>query len=94
MLVTQLSVLELVWVLMSRYGLDKGKVGDVVLALLEMVELDVQEPGILEAALKTWQAAKADFADCFILETVKAASGTPLGTIDAILAKLEGAKRL
>ena len=93
-LVTQLSVLELVWVLMSRYGLDKAKVCQVVQILLEMVELDVQEPAILEAALKTWKGAKADFADCFILETVKAASGTPLGTFDAILGKLEGCKRL
>lgn len=93
-LVTQLSVLELVWVLMSRYGLDKAKVCQVVQTLLEMVELDVQEPALLEAALKTWKGAKADFADCFILETVKAASGTPLGTFDAILGKLEGAKRL
>lgn len=93
-LVTQLSVLELVWVLMSRYGLDKEKVGQVVQALLEMVELDVQEPAILEAALKTWKGAKADFADCFILESVKAASGTPLGTFDAILGRLDGAKRL
>ena len=93
-LVTQLSVLELVWVLMSRYGLDKPKVGQVVEALLEMAELDVEQPAILEAALKTWQGSKADFADCFILETVKAASETPLGTFDATLAKLEGCKRL
>ena len=93
-LVTQLSVLELVWVLMSRYGMDKRRVGQVVQALLEMVELDVQEPAILEAALKTWKSAKADFADCFILETVKAGSETPLGTFDATLGKLEGCRRL
>ena len=93
-LVTQLSVLELVWVLMSRYGLDKAKVGQVVGALLEMAELDVEQPAILDAARTTWQGSKADFADCFILETVKAASETPLGTFDATLAKLEGCKRL
>ena len=93
-LVTQLSVLELVWVLMSRYGLEKARVGQVVEALLEMAELDVEQPAILEAALKTWGSTKADFADCFILETVKAASETPLGTFDATLAKLKGCKRL
>jgi predicted nucleic-acid-binding protein len=93
-LVTQLSVLELVWVLMSRYDLDKTKVYHVVQTLLEMVELDVQQPAILEAALKTWKESKADFADCFILETVKAASETPLGTFDSTLGKLEGYKRL
>ena len=93
-LVTQLSVLELVWVLMSRYGLDKAKVAQVVETLLDMVELDLQQPAILEAALKTWKGSKADFADCFILETVKAASEAPLGTFDATLGKLEGCKRL
>jgi predicted nucleic-acid-binding protein len=93
-LVTQLSVLELVWVLMSRYGLDKAKVGQVVEALLEMAELDMEQPAILEAALKTWQSSKADFADCFILETVKSASATPLATFDATLARLDGCKKL
>jgi len=93
-LVTQLSVLELVWVLMSRYGLDKAKVIQVVDALLEMMELDVDQPAILEAALQAWGASKADFADCFILETVKAAGETPLATFDAALAKLEGCKKL
>ena len=34
-LVTQLSVLELVWVLMSRYGLNKERTCKVVQALLE-----------------------------------------------------------
>ncbi|MBS1766752.1 MAG: type II toxin-antitoxin system VapC family toxin [Acidobacteria bacterium] len=93
-LVTQLSVLELVWVLMSSYGMGKAKVIQVVRALLEMAELDLERPALLEAALETWEGAKADFADCFILETVKAASETPLGAFDATLAKLEGCKRL
>jgi predicted nucleic-acid-binding protein len=93
-LVTQLSVLELVWVLMSRYGLPKTKVCRIVEALLNMAELSIQQPSILEAALGRWQASKADFADCFILETVKAASATPLGTFDRTLGKLEGCQRL
>jgi predicted nucleic-acid-binding protein len=93
-MVTQLSILELVWVLMSRYDMPKEKVIQVAGALLEMKELDVDQPAILEAALRTWSTSKADFADCFILETVKAASDTPLGTFDVTFAKLEGCKRL
>jgi predicted nucleic-acid-binding protein len=62
-LVTQLSVLELVWVLMSRYGLNKEKVCQVVQVLLDMVELDIQQTGVLEAVLKAWENSKADFAD-------------------------------
>ena len=93
-LVTQLSVLELVLVLMSRYGLDKERTCQVVQALLEMRELNIQAPAVLEAALKTWKKSKADFADCFILETVIDASESPLGTFDVTLGKLEGCKQL
>jgi predicted nucleic-acid-binding protein len=93
-LVTQLSVLELVWVLMSRYGLDKQRTCLVVQALLEMAELRIQGPAIVESALKIWKKSKADFADCFILETVIAASESPLGTFDTTLGKLEGCKQL
>ena len=93
-LVTQLSVLELVWVLMSRYGLDKERTCQVVQALLETRELNIQAPSVLEAALKTWKKSKADFADCFILETVTDASERPLGTFDTALGKLEGCKQL
>ena len=93
-LVTQLSVLELVWVLMSRYGLDKERTGQVVQALLEVGELNLQAPAVLEAALKTWKKSKADFADCFVLETVVDASESPLGTFDTTLGKLEGCKQL
>ena len=93
-LVTQLSVLELVWVLMSRYGLNKERTCKVVQALLETRELNIQAPAILEAALKTWEKSKADFADCFILETVIDASEIPLGTFDTTLGKLEGCKQL
>jgi predicted nucleic-acid-binding protein len=93
-LVTQLSVLELVWVLMSRYRLSKERTCKVVQALLETRELNIQAPAILEAALKTWEKSKADFADCFILETVIDASESPLGTFDTTLGKLEGCKQL
>jgi predicted nucleic-acid-binding protein len=93
-LVTQLSVLELVWVLMSRYNLNKERTCQVVQALLEMRELNIQAPAILEAALNTWMKSKADFADCFILETVMGASESPLGTFDTTLGKLEGCKQL
>jgi predicted nucleic-acid-binding protein len=92
--VTQLSVLELVWVLMSRYGLDKQRTCLVVQALLEMAELRIQAPAIVESALKTWKKSRADFADCFILETARAASESPLGTFDTTLAKLEGCRQL
>jgi predicted nucleic-acid-binding protein len=93
-LVTQLSVLELVWVLMSRYHLDKERTWQVVQALLETRELNLQAPGMLEAALATWKSSQADFADCFIRQAVADASQSPLGTFDATLGQLEGCRQL
>lgn len=93
-LVTPFSVLELVWVLMSRYGHSKAKVIQVLQALLEMQEFNLQATAILDGTILTWAGCRADFADCYILESVKAASGTPLGTFDRTLAKLEGCQHL
>lgn len=89
-LVTHLSLLELVWVLMSRYGHPKATVIQVVQALLEMGDLEIQQPALLERTLRLWKDAKADFADCFILETARGASGLPLGTFDATLGAMDG----
>jgi predicted nucleic-acid-binding protein len=93
-LVTSLSILELAWVLASRYGHRKDKVLQVVRMLLDMQELDIQQAGVLEGALATWAASRADFADCLILETVRAASALPLGTFDRSLGRLEGCQSL
>ena len=93
-LVTHLSILELAWVLMSRYGHGKAKVSQAVKTLLEMREFSIQQAGVLDQALRTWEGSRADFADCFILESVKAAGGTPLATFDRLLGRQEGCLRL
>lgn len=92
--VAHLSILELAWVLLSRYRLTKAKVCEVVRALLEMAALNIQQPAILEAAVKTWETSSIDFADAFILESARAASETPLGTFGSTLGKIPGTKFL
>lgn len=87
--VAHLSMLELAWVLWSCYRLEKAKVCEVMLALLEMAELHIQQPAVIEAAVRTWQVSTVDFADAFILETARAAAEMPLGTFDAALGRLE-----
>jgi len=92
--VTQLSLLELVWVLTNRYGFDKTKTRGILSALLDMEELQLQDPHVVEAALAIWKDAKADFADCFILATVDQAAAGPLATFDMSLAKVRGCKKI
>ena len=60
------SVVELAWVLSSAYDLDRGQVVDAFEALLRTKELVVERAETVWKALRVFQSANADFADCLI----------------------------
>lgn len=88
--VSLLSVLELTWVLMGRYGYTKAEVLSALRTLCEMQELDIESPAILDDTLDLWGQARSDisFADCLILATARQHRRTPLATFDKRLSKL------
>ena len=55
-------------------------------AILDNLDLEVEGPRALEAALERWEGCTADFADCFILESIRAQGRVPLATFDRKLA--------
>lgn len=57
-------MLELEWVLRSRYEFDKATVLGAFNALLETQELEFQDEPALERALSFYRQSSADFADC------------------------------
>ena len=57
-------MLELEWVLRSRYRFDKASVLRAFNALLETQELEFQAEDALERALHAYRQGAADFADC------------------------------
>jgi predicted nucleic-acid-binding protein len=87
---SQLSVLELAWVLGSVYQRPKQRIVQALRALLDNQDLVPEGPAVLESALNRWEASAADFADCFILESIKAQGQAPLATFDRKLGRLPG----
>lgn len=64
--ITQISVVELVWVLTGAYGLNRDQVFQVIQTLLSTKELLIERAEIVWKALKLFESGKADFADCLI----------------------------
>lgn len=81
-------VLELEWVLRSRYRLDKPAILLALNALLETQEFDIQAEAALERALHLYRQGRAEFADCLHTGRCAAAGKAPLLTFDAQAAQL------
>jgi predicted nucleic-acid-binding protein len=81
-------LLELEWVLRSRYRLDKPAILLAMNALLETQEFDIQAEPALERALHLYRQGRAAFADCLHAGLCAAAGRAPLLTFDAQAARL------
>jgi predicted nucleic-acid-binding protein len=87
-------MLELEWVLRSRYEFDKGTVLGAFNALLETQELEFQDEPALERALSFYRQSSADFADCMHAGQCGSAGRAPMITFDEIAAPLQGVELL
>lgn len=93
--VSQLVLAETLWVLQSVYSLTEEQIGVAVEGLLMHKDLSLQEPDVVEAALRQFRTRPSlGFSDCLVLESARKAGHLPLGTFDRQLAKLDGAQRL
>lgn len=81
-------MLELEWVLRSRYRFDKATVLGAFNALLETQELEFQDEAALERALHLYRLAAADFADCLHTGICGQVGRVPLVTFDVRAARL------
>lgn len=57
---------ELAWVLDRGYGYERAQVGQVIQGILSVVELEVESRDLAWAALRQFEARRADFADYVI----------------------------
>ncbi|MGH8541421.1 MAG: PIN domain-containing protein [Stenotrophobium sp.] len=64
--VALVSVVELVWVLDSCYGLKRAQVGEVLDGLLRTKEIVMERAETVWKAVRVYQRSAADFADCLI----------------------------
>jgi predicted nucleic-acid-binding protein len=87
-------MLELEWVLRSRYKLDKAAVLGAFNALLETQELEFQDEPALERALSLYRQSSADFADCMHAGQCGSAGRAPMITFDDTAARLPNVELL
>ena len=87
-------MLELEWVLRSRYEFDKSTVLGAFNALLETQELEFQDEPALERALGFYRQNSADFADCLHAGQYGSAGRVPMVTFDRTAARLPGVEPL
>jgi len=83
-------VLELEWVLRSRYRYDKGSALQALTALLETQELELQNEPAVERALHACRQPGADFADCLHAGLCASAGQSPLLSFDVKAARVAG----
>ena len=84
------SIVELFWIMSSAYELDRGQLIAALEALLRTKELVVERAEIVWKALRLFQTANVDFADCLIERSAAAAGCERTMTFDRGAAKNTG----
>jgi predicted nucleic-acid-binding protein len=93
--VSQIVLVETLWVLDAVFGLAPEKIARAVDMLLEHSQLTLQDPEVIAAALEQFRARPAlGFSDCLVLEIARKAGHLPLGTFDRTLGRAPGTERL
>jgi predicted nucleic-acid-binding protein len=88
--VALVSVVELVWVLSSCYGLSRQQLAQAIEALLRAKQLVIDQADQVVRALRVFSAGSADFADCLIERTASHAGCSRTLTFDVAAAKTAG----
>ncbi|MDB5970267.1 MAG: PilT protein domain protein [Hydrocarboniphaga sp.] len=87
-------VLELEWVLRSRYAFEKADILLAMNALLETRELEFQAEPAIERALHSYRLGPADFADCLHAGLCAVDGRAPMLTFDGKAARLDNVELL
>ncbi|GAC1029600.1 PIN domain-containing protein [Pseudomonas sp. No.21] len=88
--VSQVSLVELVWVLTSCYRLPKAELVALLETLLRSQELVIERADLAWKALHRFSVANADFADCLIERSADSAGCEKVMTFDAKAARTAG----
>jgi predicted nucleic-acid-binding protein len=89
-LISLLVLLEIEWVLRSRYGLSKAEILAAFSALLDAADLAFEDETSVEYALYSWKDSAADFADCLIEARNRRLGCRATATFDGKALKLAG----
>lgn len=87
-------ILELEWVLRSRYGFQKDEIVLTYIALLEREEFEFQHEAAIEFAIFHSRQSNSDFADCLHVSLAELSDQLPLYTFDRRARRLPGTSSL
>lgn len=88
------ALVELVWVLTSCYGMDKAGLIRILEILLRTKTLAVEQANTVWRAVHLFHSSRADFEDCLILCSCRAAGCDETLTFDSLAAKTAGMRLL
>jgi predicted nucleic-acid-binding protein len=89
-LVSLLVLLEMEWILRSRYELAKPDIVAVFSSLLQTAELAFEDEPSVEHAIYSWKNSLAEFADCLIDARNRRLGCRATATFDRKALKLAG----
>jgi predicted nucleic-acid-binding protein len=81
------TVLEFVWSMSSKMRIAKPIVCNALDRLLMLKSVVVERDGILASAVQQFRSSRADFGDCLIIASARAAGCTKTVTFDKIAAR-------
>ncbi len=84
------AVLELVWVLKSKNRAQRVAIAATLERLLAQDSVIVEQAAIVAQAVQRFRFSKADFADCLIAASARAAGCSKTVTFDQIAARDAG----
>lgn len=89
--VSQIALVEVVWVLGRSYGVERDQMKDIVESMLGTKELVIEGADTVRKALRVFAASdKADFADCLIERSGHVAQCEYTATFDVTASKVVG----
>jgi predicted nucleic-acid-binding protein len=84
------SIVELVWVMTSQKRLDRRGIATLLSRLLTREEIVIEQASLVQSALLLYRKGNADFADCLIATSAKAAGCLRTLTFDRKAARDAG----
>lgn len=81
------NLMEIDWVLRSRYGQDRSAVARIFEELLSADTVVVEQVAMVARALSLYGAARADFGECLIVTSARGAGCKKVVTFDKIAAR-------
>ncbi|RQQ22282.1 PIN domain-containing protein [Burkholderia stagnalis] len=88
--VSQVALIEVVWVLRRCYGVEREQMKDIVESMIGTKELVVESADTVRKALRVFASSKADFADCLIERSGHVAECEYTATFDVSASKVAG----